>query len=743
MTHPVAEKGGEPKLTPAEMERLDDLIDQYELAQDAGSPLSPEQLCASCPDLLPPLRDALRRLHRIDERLASVPTMPFPSRIGEFRVLELLGTGSTGMVFRCRQERPDRDVAVKVLKPLLDVDEQQNRFQREMAVFGAIREEGIAEVYQTGIIEWCGVRCFWIAMELLAQTNICDFLKASQTSLEERLKLFQRLCETVRSAHRVGILHRDIKPSNILMSTDGKPHLVDFGIARLPRAIEMAHQTDTGSPSLRGTTAWMAPELLMGDQTVRSDVRSEIFSLGVVLFEMLTGQHPFHAERLSAAQVAVRIVQNQQNRFRSQCPNSSADLTAFVERLMGFHPNDRYQNMDDVLLDLQRILDGQPVLVRRVPLLEQTSRWLSKRKSAVILATAFGILLIAAFSTFIYSRKVQKAEEQAAERQRLADEKVQAARTMAELHLQVLRERNLRAATTMPRETSDMRTQLLEFRESRDFFEGYLKLYPEDRRLRQSAGIAFHLLGIAANRLELHEESFESFQRAEQVFQDLKRDYPAESEFEFDIFSTVLGQASAHLGTPRSIELHNWCLDLITRLCQEQPDNMDYLDARACVLVSLGHEHAIQEAYIDLPYAKKISLEANEIARSICNKPNFKPLHQKHIATSASTLRVIANREGNYLEALNWSRIAVATQLRFIEHFPDPQSKSVLVRYYLCECEDSLKTGNLSDARKALDLVTSYFKTIEHSLPAAPAYQDIRKGLTEMSQRVKEAETVK
>lgn len=95
------------------------------------------------------------------------------------------------------------------------------------------------------------------------------------------------------------------------------------------------------------------------------------------------------------------------------------------------------------------------------------------------------------------------------------------------------------------------------------------------------------------------------------------------------------------------------------------------------------------------------------------------------------------------MKALDWSRIAVATQLRFIEHFPDPQSKSVLVRYYMCECEELLRAGNLSDARKTLDLATTQYNEMEHSLPDAPDYQDLREGLTQIAQEVKDAETEK
>lgn len=719
--------------------RLEDLVDQFELARDSGMPTSPEQLCVGAPELLKPLNDALRRLNSVDNRLASIPPFGFPDWIGDFRVIEPLGTGSTGMVFRCRQTNPDRDVAVKVLKPLLDADEQLSRFRREMAVFGTIHGAGLAEVYQSGIVEWCGVRCSWIAMELFDQGDICKYSRTHPQRTEDSLELFRKLCTTLRSAHRLGILHRDIKPSNILMSSDGDPHLVDFGIAKLPTPVAGIQSTETGTAAMRGTTAWMAPELLTGDQSVRSDMRSEIFSLGVVLAEMLTGRHPFDADRLSAGQVAVRIAQ-QQNRPQEFENVVSADLKAFLQKLMAYAPEDRYQNLDEVLADLERLQSGLPVRGRSVPVSEAVWRWGLQHKSIVLLCCSFGLMIAVALSTWLYSRKVQDAEERAAQAVRLAEERIDSARNVARLHLQLLKEQNLRAATNLPQKPGDLAEQLRQFRESRDSFEEYLKLYPEDHEIRTSAGTAFHLLGIAANRVNQHTEAIESFKRGEQIFRELNREYPGDPEFEFDIFSTVLGRAGTVLGTPESVELHQWCLELICRLSAESPDDMDFADAKACVLVALGNEYAVTESIRDLPRARSLALEAHELAKSICQRPDFKPLHRKHIASSAAVLRIIEKFEDRFAEALNWSRIAVAEQTLFLKDFPDPDSQALLVRYYMCESEDCLQLCDVVGARKSLDKAISKFEEIKDLLKEFHGLPFIKHGLVLLTANVEKAE---
>ena len=238
-----------PTLTESERACLGELIDRYELARDAGHNQSLEELCKSSPKLLPHLVAALSRLRLVDDKLSASPNFPMPTRIGDFTVIEMIGTGASGIVFRCRQTAPDRDVAIKVMKPTLDVVEQQRLFDREVAVVSAVHEEGMASVYQTGIVDWCGVRCLWIGMELLNGGTLCQYVQGQSISVQQSLKLFQKVCETLRAAHRVGILHRDIKPSNILMSDDGQPHLVDFGVAKLPATTANVQHTETGRVS--------------------------------------------------------------------------------------------------------------------------------------------------------------------------------------------------------------------------------------------------------------------------------------------------------------------------------------------------------------------------------------------------------------------------------------------------------------------------------------------------------------
>jgi serine/threonine protein kinase len=700
-----------PTLSTAQRSRLGELIDQYELAFDAGEPLSLEDLCEESPELLPHLMMSLQRLRLFDAKLSAVPSLPMLAQIGEFEVIEPLGTGATGMVFRCRQQNPEREVAVKVLKPLLDVDEQQRRFQREMAAVSAINEEGMAAVYQTGIVEWCGVRCLWIAMELLNNGTICEYVRKNVHSEERTLKLFQTICETLRAAHRIGILHRDIKPSNILMSDEGQPHIVDFGIARLPETFVNVHQTETGGASARGTAAWMAPELLLAAHPVSGDVRSEIFSLGVVLFEMISGQHPYAAEHLSVPQVSARIAKQQQASLSEVCPGTSADLIAFVGKLMAFDPDQRYQNLDDVLADLSRLLNGETVAARKVPAPERIGRWIQCHWRRVTLASVVGVAFLVTAGTLYELKDTQR--------------RLTSTRTIATRYLRLLKELSIRPALKMPQTPNELNSQLEMLREAGLAFEEFLVQWPKDRQIREQAGSAFHMLGIAADRLGLTDEAFENFRRGVQIFTELQRDYPEDHEFQFDLFHTILGQAGAQLGTKESFQLHQLCLQMIRRLHQSEPDNAKFADCLACVLGEVAHDYTRPGSNKDLRLARKFATEAHELALRTCRDPEHNPLHRKHIATSASVLHTIAVIEGDPAEAQKWSAAAIYGQKQFTEHYTDPRSRAMLVRYFATHAEDSLKLQQLEAARESCDQATLLFEQIRESFQGFPEFPEL------------------
>ena len=370
------------------------LIDKYELCREEGHVVSAEQLCVDAPELLSALRVSLQRLSIVEQRLRILDGAGAPEWIGEFRVLEQIGSGGSGVVFRCRQANPDREVAVKVLKPTLDVDEQRRRFRREIQACAALDAGGIAEVYVTGITDWHGVRCFWIAMKLIDGGTLTEFFGRRKYTQQQTLRLFRQLCLTIQSAHRQGVIHRDLKPRNVLVSRAGVPHVVDFGVAEILSAPGQDLTTD--SSAIVGTAAWMAPEVITGEVAV-ADTRADIYSLGVILFQLISGQHPLGDGNTGVEQIAYKLRNTPTTRLSSVGKEISRDLDALAGRMIERDPKYRYQNMDDVVQDLDRLLAGQPVRARSLSRTEGIWRWCRDHSMVAGLVTTVIAMLTMGF----------------------------------------------------------------------------------------------------------------------------------------------------------------------------------------------------------------------------------------------------------------------------------------------------------------------------------------------------------
>ena len=224
-------------------------------------------------------------------------------------------------------------------------------------------------------------------MEFVDGKNILDHVQTHNLNVEASLKLFREVCEILQRAHRFVEVHRDLKPSNILVSNEVKAYILDFGIARIRVNHDDATLTETAAFAA-GTAAWMAPEIMLGN---RADIRSDIFSLGVILFQMLTNQHPYDAEKSNIAQITNRLNSKPIHRLKSYRKEVSNDLDLFVSHLLELKPQQRYQNIDDVIADIDHLLNREPITVRAVSPLEASLRWC---KSHALAATFMVLSLL-------------------------------------------------------------------------------------------------------------------------------------------------------------------------------------------------------------------------------------------------------------------------------------------------------------------------------------------------------------
>ena len=277
---------------------------------------------------------------------------PLPGRrFGHYEILGMLGTGGMGRVYRARDTKLGRPVALKFLPPhLAGSDAAQQRFMQEAKAASALDHANIATVYE---IAETGDGQLYIAMALCEGETLKQKLLKGPLPVDEVLAYTIEVAEALRAAHAAGIVHRDVKPANVIVSPDGKVKLVDFGVAKLTDV----EQTRAGRTM--GTVAYMSPEQTRGEGV---DHRADLWSLGVVLYELLEGQRPFRGEHEPAVIYAIR----QEAPAAALRPEVPEALRRVVEKLLQKDPDARYERAEALLADLYALRRGDEIATRRV-----------------------------------------------------------------------------------------------------------------------------------------------------------------------------------------------------------------------------------------------------------------------------------------------------------------------------------------------------------------------------------------
>ena len=323
-----------------------------------------------------------------------------PSQIGPFRILEKIGEGGMGIVYRAEQQEPRREVALKVLA--VRSTELIHRFEFEQRVLALMDHPGVAKVYQTGTTRAGNP---YLAMELVEGESIAEYCERHGLDTAERVRLFVAVCRGIEHAHRKGIIHRDVKPSNILVKEeDGRPtpRIIDFGIAKLIDQGE-GEEGRTRAGQAIGTPAYMAPEQLAGGLV---DTGVDIYAMGVVLFELLTGELPSvdgaaSSEPPSAAlrrRAAARGVEGAEARRRLRAV--AGDLDRIVLKAMAGDPEQRFASAGELREDLARYLSDEPVRARGPGRIYRAKKFVKRNRWSVVAAVA----LLTVLGLFGYSR---------------------------------------------------------------------------------------------------------------------------------------------------------------------------------------------------------------------------------------------------------------------------------------------------------------------------------------------------
>jgi serine/threonine protein kinase len=338
------------------------------------------------------------------------PSLSPGRRLGKFDLLEAVGAGSFGQVFRAWDTELQRPVAIKVLRAgRLARPEDVDRFLREARSAAQLTHPGIVSVFGTGEEEDGTV---YLVEEFVQGTTLADRLRDSSYDARAAAELIAAVGEALGYAHSRGVVHRDVKPANILLDAEGRTHVMDFGLAKR----DADDSTMTAEGEVLGTPAYMSPEQARGESH-RVDARSDVYSLGVVLYELLTGERPFRGNR---RMLLLQVLQDEPRPPRQLNDHIPRDLETICLKAMAKMPGRRYASAQEMSDDLARFSNGEPIRARPIGPAERLWRWCRRNPVpasllvAVSLGAAFGLWHLSQLSTqLVHSTALESAAQQA------------------------------------------------------------------------------------------------------------------------------------------------------------------------------------------------------------------------------------------------------------------------------------------------------------------------------------------
>jgi serine/threonine protein kinase/tetratricopeptide (TPR) repeat protein len=715
--------------------------------------------CGEDPDLHARV-EALLRVYDEDSSFLQSPAVGFGGRphdpadeapggvIGPYTLVSQLGEGGMGIVYLAEQAQPvRRQVALKIVRPGMDTRQVLARFEAEREALALMDHPNIAKVLDAGIIP--AGRSYFV-MELVRGAPITRYCDEERLPLRERLGLFMQVCRGVQHAHQKGVIHRDLKPSNVLVRLyDGKPvpKIIDFGLAKATGRKPTDSTLVTQVGFVVGTPEYMSPEQADPRQ-FDIDTRSDVYSLGVLLYELLTGATPLRREgekNAGSADILLRIREEEPSRPSArlgqspELPSIASDRGVEPGRLVGLVRGDldwiamkclekdrnrRYETADGLARDVERYLRHEPVEASPPGVGYRVRKFARRHRTALATAAAFVLLLFvgAAVSAWQAVRATTAERKAVAERDRKEEARRQARQALNKLTDEAV-ERLLARQARVTEEDRAFLRQVLALHEEFAAAEG------DSPESRASVADARFRVGLIRHRLGEFREAEEAFRAAMTLQQTLADEFPDHPDYRSDLARSHIRLGSLLRETSRqrqAEEAYTTAVGISRKLVDEFPDQPDYRRDLAAAHNNLGN---VLMATNRMKEAEDAQRAAVDILRKLTAEPPARPDDRRLLA-------ICYQNQGNLMFKTNRPRPAEECYLqardlfhKLADEFPhQPEYRRDLAQLLNNLGPVYVSTQRRPQAEEAFRTAADTLQKLADEYPTRPEYRKLLAG---------------